>query len=274
VKCYLDTSSYNRAFTLVRKRLENTKLAPLKKISWLKIMAKILYKQHNFSRLLPLSNDVFSLGQTYDVKGYKEILYYKFFALFGLGKYDLALKTANKKQDVKLCTKINDSFLKDNCTLDIFNKNYKKITDIKYCDIFTGELSKNDCTNKINENLTKNTMVVKSCTRFEDSIQNYQCKRDVILRNAEQWINKCNLAKDDLLKNECLSKLNISLWVKEKTLKYCESNKKDVLSIDFCKQNIINELNKSEETNKYCELYTNSKLKVEQCKQFNTNGGI
>ncbi len=96
VKCYLDTSNYNRAFTLAKKRLKNTKLAPSKKISWLKVMAKILYEQHKYSKLLSLSNDVLSLGQTYGVKGYKEILYYKFFALFELRKYDLALKTANK----------------------------------------------------------------------------------------------------------------------------------------------------------------------------------
>jgi len=109
-------------------------------------------------------------------------------------------------------------------------------------------------------------MVIKSCNRFIDKIQKNSCKREVILRNAEEWIDKCDFATDDMLKNECTQKLKFIKWVKEKTLKYCGNDNWDTLSKNNCEQSIIKELNTKENTDKYCELYTESKLKVEQCK--------
>jgi len=173
---------------------------------------------------------------------------------------------AKEKQDIKLCVKISDQLQKSSCLNDIFNNEKENITDIKYCDIFWNDLNKNECLNKVNKNLTKNTMVIKSCDRFTFEMQRNSCKREVILRNAEAGIDKCNLSTDNILKNECTQKLNFTKWVKEKTLKYCWNDDLDNLNNSSCESNIIKELNKQEKTDKYCELYKESKLKVEQCK--------
>ncbi len=121
-KCFIDTNNYGKALNLAENRLKDVNLKPKDKVFWLKILAKSLYKKQEFAKLLTLSNDVLSLGETYNVKNYQNILYYKFLALFGLKKYDDALKVADKIEKV-----LKNSFK----NIEIYQKliNYAKQTD-------------------------------------------------------------------------------------------------------------------------------------------------
>ena len=178
-------------------------------------------------------------------------------------------KEALSSWDINMCSSISDSMQKNICQYDIYNKNKDNIDDVKYCDIFTDDIQKNSCITNVNKNLTNNTYVVKSCDRFSDPIQKQSCRRDVILKNAREWINKCNIATDIMLKDECIFEYNVAMGVKNKTKLYCD--KIDVpMQKDRCIQLVVEKLNKNNSTNEYCSLYSTN-MKQETCKStFNT----
>jgi len=166
--------------------------------------------------------------------------------------------------DINICSNISDSMQKNICQNDIYNKNKDNIDDVKYCDIFTDDIQKNSCITNVNKNLTKNTYVVKSCDRFSDQMQKQSCRRDVILKNAREWINKCNIATDIMLKDECIFEYNVAMGVKNKTKLYCDKID-DPMQKDRCIQLVVEKLNKNNSTNEYCSLY-DTKMKQETCK--------
>lgn len=179
--------------------------------------------------------------------------------------------SAENSWDIKLCNNITDNLTKNSCKNNIFNSNKSELVDIKYCDIFDEEMQKSNCINEIIKNTTSDTMVTKSCDKFTDIIQINSCKNDVIIRNAKQWINKCSLSSDLMIKNQCINEYNISKWIKEKTLSYCNSESSDIMQISTCENKVIEELNKNESTKKYCDLL-DTKMKIESCKSsYNTN---
>ncbi len=95
-KCYIDTNNFQKALTLAKNVLQNNHLSAAEQVFWLKMEAKAFYNTKQYKKLLMLSRDVITLGKTYDVPDYQTILYYKFFAQYGLNKYDDALKTAEE----------------------------------------------------------------------------------------------------------------------------------------------------------------------------------
>jgi len=98
-QCYIDTNSYDKAITVSQRELKKVKNAK-EKYFWLKIQADAAYKKGDFKNLLMISNDLLTLGKSYGIKDYQKALYYKFFALFELKKYDEAINIANKIESI------------------------------------------------------------------------------------------------------------------------------------------------------------------------------
>jgi len=114
VKCYLQTYNYNKAILLSQKALKK-KTTIDDKLFWLDMQAKSLLKKQSFDKLYAITKDIISLSNSFDKKSYlKNGLYYQFFALFGLKKYDKALqiaqtidkKFANNFKNVEIYKKI------------------------------------------------------------------------------------------------------------------------------------------------------------------------
>jgi tetratricopeptide (TPR) repeat protein len=81
-------------------KLKIDSLQPTQKYYWLDISAKAFFELKKYDKLLEVSDDMLSLGESYNIKGYKRALYYKFFALFGLRKYDTAIKVATQIESI------------------------------------------------------------------------------------------------------------------------------------------------------------------------------
>ena len=91
-KCYLQTFNYKDASILSEKMLKRNSNQSTK-LFWLDIEAKSLLLMHSYKKLLPISNDIITLSKTFDKKSYlRKGLYYKFFALYGLKRYDKAMQ--------------------------------------------------------------------------------------------------------------------------------------------------------------------------------------
>ncbi len=99
-RCYIDTNNYNKALKLSTWKLKNSNLTAKEKFFWLNIKAKIAYKKREFKKLLMIANDLLVLGKSYDIKDYKEALYYKFFALIGIKNYNKALQISQDIENV------------------------------------------------------------------------------------------------------------------------------------------------------------------------------
>lgn len=118
VKCYLQTYKYKKALLLSQRKLTQKNLTTLEKLFWLDVEAASLLKTGSFDKLYPLSQDMATLASTFDKKIYlKKSLYYRFFALYGLKRYDKALQIA-----MELEKKFKNNFK----NIEV----YKKITDL------------------------------------------------------------------------------------------------------------------------------------------------
>ena len=98
--CYIDTDNYDKALKLSSLKLKNSNLSAKEKFFWLDVEAKIAYKRGEFQKLSMIADDLLSLGKSYNIKGYQEVLYYKFFALIGTKQYDKALKVSQEIESI------------------------------------------------------------------------------------------------------------------------------------------------------------------------------
>ncbi len=95
--CYLETFDYKKVINLSKLALKNSSLKEKQKLYWMDLEAKSLLKMKKYEKLLPLSEDMITLSTAFNIDLYKKrALYYKFFALFNLKKYNQALLTAQK----------------------------------------------------------------------------------------------------------------------------------------------------------------------------------
>ncbi len=99
-KCYLQTYQYKKAITLSKQMLNKELGSVEEKLFWMDIEAKSFLKLRQFDKLDTLSEDLITLSKTFDNKIYlKKGLYYRFFALYGLKKYNKAIAVAQNNID-------------------------------------------------------------------------------------------------------------------------------------------------------------------------------
>lgn len=95
--CYLETFDYKKVLNLSKLALKNSSLKEKQKLYWMDLEAKALLKMKKYDKLFSLSGDMITLSTAFNLDLYKKrALYYKFFALFNLKKYNKALLTAQK----------------------------------------------------------------------------------------------------------------------------------------------------------------------------------
>ena len=116
--CYIQTYNYKKAISLSEKNLKSKNLSAKKKLTWLDIEAKSLLLEHSYEKLGLISDDILTLSKAFKINDFiYKALYYKFFALYGLKKYDLAMQSAQE---------IDKNFSSNFKNIEI----YKKIIDL------------------------------------------------------------------------------------------------------------------------------------------------
>ena len=95
--CYIQTYNYQKAIDLSKEMLKNKNLETKDRLNWLDIAAKSLLKTHSFKELNLIADDMGTLATTFKIKDFiYKSLYYKFFALYSMKKYDLAMQIVQK----------------------------------------------------------------------------------------------------------------------------------------------------------------------------------
>lgn len=116
--CYIQTYNYKKAISLSEKIMKSKNLSTKEKLAWLDIEAKSLLKTHSYKKLSLIADDIITLSKAFKMDSYSyKGLYYKFFALYGLKKYDLAMQSAQE---------IDKNFSDNFKNIEI----YKKVVDL------------------------------------------------------------------------------------------------------------------------------------------------
>jgi len=116
--CYIQTYNYKKALNLSEKMLRNKNLSIKEKLTWLDIEAKSLLLTHSYKKLGLIADDISTLSKAFKADSFiYKALYYKFFALYGLKRYDLAMQSAQE---------IDKDFSNNFKNIEI----YKKIVDL------------------------------------------------------------------------------------------------------------------------------------------------
>ena len=95
--CYLQAYSYKKALNLSKKTLRKKNLSTNEKLNWLDIEAKSLLSIHSYEKLNLIADDIITLSKAFKIDSFSyKGFYYKFFALYGLKKYDLAMQSVQE----------------------------------------------------------------------------------------------------------------------------------------------------------------------------------
>lgn len=120
---------------------------------------------------------------------------------------------ADKKQDTKICLKIEDETLKNKCSDEINLKLSIKENDKNKCNLIKDNKIKTQCLNnfeKKSENETYKTSVnnnnVNLCGNIEDSQKKSDCKDNIYMKDAISKKDKklCDLIKSKWTKDTCI----------------------------------------------------------------------
>ncbi len=116
--CYLQTYNYKRAVKLSNKMVKDKHINTKEKITWLDIEAKSLLLTHSYKKLDLVAEDMITLAKAFKINTFiYKGLYYKFFALYNLKKYNMAIQIAQE---------IDKNFRNNFKNIEI----YKKIIDL------------------------------------------------------------------------------------------------------------------------------------------------
>ncbi len=116
--CYIQTYNYKKAISLSEKIIKGKNLNIKEKLAWLDVEAKSLLQIHSYKKLSLIAGDIITLSKAFKIDNFTyKALYYKFFALWGLKKYDLAMQVVQK---------IDKNFSENFKNIEI----YKKVVDL------------------------------------------------------------------------------------------------------------------------------------------------
>lgn len=179
----------------------------------------------------------------------------------------LASKLAIDGKDQKICNELLDNEAREYCYVEYIESIRDTNTDITICKKLNNEDFRNNCIMGVNINLSKESTDMKVCDNFADDNMKNNCIFEIALKNAENWIDKCNYLdkKDENLLEICESKLAIWKWIKFKNLSACDGYEN--IEKQICETEITNALNKKVWSDQYCDLYKDEELKKEECKR-------
>ncbi len=92
--CFMRTNRYKKAKTLCEKKIKDENLVI--KLAWLLRLQKVFYKQADYEKTIKIAKDIQALGEFLQNPDINKALYEKFFALYELNRYEIALNTAKQ----------------------------------------------------------------------------------------------------------------------------------------------------------------------------------